>query len=142
MIVTAGHCVESQAECESKRFVFGYYMQDSNNLAPINTNQVFNCQRLLSNINRFPLDYAFIKLDRPVDATIGEPAPVFQDSVPVELNSPVVMMGFPSGLPLKVDAGGFVSDPRGTTPSITLELLSTPLVATLVRESSTAMENR
>ena len=116
VVVTAGHCVESQAECESKRFVFGYYMQDSENLAPINTNQVFTCQRLLSNINRFPLDYAFIQLDRAVDSSIGEPANVFQDSVPVELNSPLVMMGFPSGLPLKVDAGGFVSDPRGTTP--------------------------
>ena len=118
VIVTAGHCVESQAECDSKRFVFGYYMQDSNTLAPINTNQVFSCERLLSNINRFPLDYAFIKLDRAVDPSVGEPAPVTQTATPVLLNSPVVMMGFPSGLPLKVDAGGFVSDPRGASPPL------------------------
>ncbi len=115
IIVTAGHCVETQAECETKRFVFGYYMQNGTSLAPINSNQVFTCQRLLSNINTSALDYAFIQLDRPVDSSVGEPAQVTQSAEPLSLNDPLVMMGFPSGLPLKVDAGGFVSDPRGAT---------------------------
>ena len=61
------------------------------------------------------LDYAFIKLDRPVNPMFAEPAPITQSAEPLAQGAPLVMMGFPSGLPLKVDDGGFVSDPRGST---------------------------
>ena len=118
IIVTAGHCIESQAECETKSFVFGYLMDNADRLAAINREQVFSCQQLLSQINTPALDYAFVKLDRAVDPAIGEPSPVIQSTEPLSQGEPLVMMGFPSGLPLKVDNGGFVSDPRGATPPL------------------------
>lgn len=114
LIVTAGHCVETQAECESQKWVLGYLMEDESQLGPMNSADVFGCGQLVLSLNTNTLDYAFIRLDRAVDPLRGEPAPVSARVDALALGEPLVMMGFPSGLPLKVEAGGAVSDPRNT----------------------------
>ena len=72
LIVTAGHCIGSQAECLSQRFVLGYLMEEDG-LAPLSSSDVFYCLQLLVSYDDGEADYAFIKLDRPVPLTQGEP---------------------------------------------------------------------
>ena len=56
VIVTAGHCVELQAECETKRFVLGYHMESESDLAPLTAGDVFSCQQLILSVNTNALD--------------------------------------------------------------------------------------
>jgi len=114
LLVTAGHCLGSQQECQAQRFVLGYQME-LEGLAPLSSGDVFSCQQLVMTYDDGQVDYAFVKLDRPVPLTQGEPAPVRRAQLPLQEGDPLVMMGFPSGLPLKIDDGGFVSDPRALT---------------------------
>lgn len=111
LLVTAGHCIGSQAECRAQRFVLGYYMEQEG-LAPLSASDVFLCEELVLSYDDGEVDYAFIKLDRPVPITQGEPSPVRRTRLPLSEGDPLILMGFPSGLPLKIDDGGFVSDPR------------------------------
>ena len=111
LIVTAGHCITSQEDCLGQRFVLGYLME-ANGLAPLSSSDVFSCQQLILTYNDNEVDYAFVRLDRPVPNERGEPAPVSLSTLPLSQGEPLVMMGFPSGLPLKIEDGGFVSDPR------------------------------
>ncbi|MEE2644261.1 MAG: serine protease [Myxococcota bacterium] len=112
IVVTAGHCIESQRECENTTFVFGYYMDDPEDRAVIPAGQLYPCGELLLSVNNRRLDYAFIRLERPADPAHAEPAPVFREQVPLTRRDPLVMMGFPSGIPLKVDSGGYVVNAR------------------------------
>ena len=119
LIVTAGHCIETQDECESKRFVLGYAMNSEDELASLTSDQVFSCRQLVLSVNTNSLDYAFVRLDRAVNPMFAEPAPVTQSVEPLAQDEPIVMMGFPSGLPLKIDGGGFVNDPRADVSPLT-----------------------
>jgi para-nitrobenzyl esterase len=112
LLVTAGHCIESQQACERQVFVLGYEMDGPDTLAPITADQLYRCRRLVLSVNNNSLDFAFIQLDRPVSPLLAEPAPINLDPLPLPEGESLVMMGFPSGLPLKVDDGGRVSDPR------------------------------
>ena len=94
LIVTAGHCVGTQAECQSKRFILGYQMDSAEDLAPITSESVFSCSPLVLSVDTNGLDYAFIRLDRPVNPMLAEPAPIIQNSEPLDQNEPLVMMGF------------------------------------------------
>ena len=75
-------------------FVLGYHMEGPNSLAAISSDQVFSCQELILSVNTLALDYAFIKLDRAVDPSIGEPSAVMLSSEPLSVNDPLVMIGF------------------------------------------------
>ena len=112
LLVTAGHCIESQQACERQVFVLGYEMDGPDTLAPITADQLYRCRRLVLSVNNNSLDFAFIQLDRPVSPLLAEPAPINLDPLPLPEGESLVMMGFPSGLPLKIDDGGRVSDPR------------------------------
>lgn len=114
LLVTAGHCIRSQQSCLNQRFVLGYYME-ADGLATLTTEHIFSCLQLVATYDDGDVDYAFVKLNRPVPIELGEPAPVRLSSLPLQVGDPLVMMGFPSGLPLKIDDGGFVSDPREST---------------------------
>ncbi len=58
-------------------------------------------------------DFAIVRLDRPVVGHV--PAPVTTSDARLEMDQPVWMIGFGSGLPAKLDDGGRVNDPGDET---------------------------
>jgi V8-like Glu-specific endopeptidase len=117
LLLTAGHCVTSLRECQRYRFVFGYHWTDGGTLSRITTEDIFTCQSLV--VHRLSegqesLDYAILQLDRPATPR-RVPAPIRASVTPVAQGGSVTLIGFPSGLPAKVDSGGRVLDPRAET---------------------------
>ncbi len=106
LIMTAGHCVESLAQCNTTKFVFGYAMKSANE-APneVPASEVYGCKELVKQVYTNTVDYALIRLDRPVEG-----------HTPLEINrrgnvapgTDVGVIGHPSGLPTKVAFGGTV----------------------------------
>ena len=113
IVLTAGHCIQASS-CSQNAFVFDYYMTDASTLHTITADDVYPCQEVLARQqDNAGSDFSVVKLDRPV---VGRtPAPV-QLSPVVETNgSPLVINGYPTGLPLKIDNGGQVRDQRDAT---------------------------
>jgi hypothetical protein len=109
LIVTAGHCTEEENFCSGFRWIFGYELNPETKKAGIDVKaeDVYKCKKVISNALQVSvrLDYAIVQLDRPV--TNREPLE-FRFEGKVEDNTPLVIIGSPSGLPLKVAAGANV----------------------------------
>ncbi|MDH3201314.1 MAG: serine protease [Myxococcales bacterium] len=118
LVLTAGHCVRSQTDCESKSYVFDYYLDGPTQLARIEDEDVYRCNQIVLREETFgdslTPDFAVIQLDRPV-AGDHQPAPVRPATTPLVEQEPLTMIGFGSGLPAKIDSGGTVADPRTAT---------------------------
>jgi len=115
LVLTAGHCIRSQFECERKSYVFNYHLEGPTQLALIDDDDVYECEELVlrqevSGMSLTP-DYAVIRLDRAVSGG-HQPARVRPATTPLAQGEPVTMIGFGSGLPAKIDSGGSVADPR------------------------------
>jgi hypothetical protein len=108
LLVTAGHCLNGQRDCEDVVFVFGFRMLDAD--TPVLTfhgSQIFRCAEVIVRQVQMPnrIDWALVRLDRPVT-----------DRIPLELRrsgevadqQPIVVVGHPGGLPAKVAAGAEV----------------------------------
>lgn len=118
--VTAGHCIENVADCANTKIVFDYNAREDGSVptsAP--EKNVYSCKSIVSQaLNttdivyegetyQVPnLDYAVIKLDRPV--TGREPAKV-RASGQEEVGQGLIMIGGPLGLATKVDDGAEVA---------------------------------
>lgn len=103
VLVTAGHCVQNQNECDRYSWVFGF----EKGVSKVDSENVYKCSSIISrdlddNTNA---DYAVIKLERVVT---GRKALSFRSSGKVSNNSPIVVIGHPSGLPMKVASGANV----------------------------------
>lgn len=112
-IVTAGHCVLDQEICEKTKFVFDYMAtKPGQSKYKVPTSSVYECKKLVKSVynNYFGEDgndYAVIELDREV--TDRQPLK-FRKSGRISSGDEVALLGYPSGLPLKIAAGGFVND--------------------------------
>lgn len=105
LIVTAGHCVSSQSECDNTVFVFDYAVQQPG-VYPLNVanDQVFGCKRLVSQ-KYGAHDYALIEVDRDVSGRI--PFQIRRQGQPA-IGENLTMIGHPAGLPSKISDGGAV----------------------------------
>lgn len=117
IVVTAGHCVETTSGCLNTRLVFDYLYTADGVLAPLEADDVYSCVEVLARQDGV-LDYAYLRLDR---AVVGHtPAPLSTGLGTTCRNvvdaQSVTVLGFGSGLPLKIDSGGTVTNPsaRGT----------------------------
>jgi V8-like Glu-specific endopeptidase len=111
LVLTAGHCVTNAADCAAYQFVFHFYEVDAGQLATITSNDVYNCTRLVVQKNRSsaPLyDYAIVQLDRPATPshTVAAVAP---DRTYVTAGEPLLLIGYPMGIPGKTDRGQVIS---------------------------------
>ncbi|MEM9071671.1 MAG: serine protease [Myxococcota bacterium] len=111
LVLTAGHCVEDTFECAETRFVFDYFYEADGRLATIESSDVYRCGELVVSVDDGSLDYAVVRLDRPVDAA-RRPAAVRMGDMALPVDTDLVVMGFGSGLPLKIDDGGKVLAPN------------------------------
>jgi len=120
LVLTAGHCVDSAAACQELAFVFDYRYETDGTLATIEHDDVYYCERVVAqaldeSTNR---DFGIVQLDRPV---VGrDPAPVRLESSALAASTPVSVIGFGTGLPLKYDAGGAVLEPRASSLDVFL----------------------
>jgi len=119
LVLTAGHCPFMIA-CDSMQLVIGYHYEDEGLLAPLDSDDVYECGEVLASERSQPsaderLDYAWIRLDRDVDDWVGPQIAVRDEAQLLDRNEPLAMFGFPNGTPLKVDQGAAVADPRPET---------------------------
>ena len=107
-IVTAGHCVQSQNDCDSRSWVFDYKVdREDDSQVIVDKEQVYKCSKIISQELDFnsEVDYAVIKLDRKVE----DRAPLkFRTKGKVVVGDSLVVIGHPSGLPTKIADGANV----------------------------------
>lgn len=107
-IVTAGHCMAAPEDCTDSKWVFDYKIEvpgvDS---VTLQKNNIYSCKRILKQVldRTTQNDFAVIELDRAVTDRVPLK---LRESGKVEVGTPLVVIGYPSGLPLKVAGGANV----------------------------------
>ncbi|WP_417336760.1 trypsin-like serine peptidase [Halobacteriovorax marinus] len=100
ILVTAGHCVESQSDCSNYKWVFGF----KKGVSKLSDDQIYSCKSIISQqlSSSTKADFAVLELDRAV----VDAAPLtYRASGSVSVGDPITVMGHPSGLPMKVAPG-------------------------------------
>ncbi|MDZ4675920.1 MAG: trypsin-like peptidase domain-containing protein [Oligoflexia bacterium] len=107
LVLTAGHCISSSADCTNTKFVFGFGVyQKGVNPSQVPTSEVYGCGQIIhTERNDRGADFAVIKLDRPV--ANHPPLPVRAQGG-VGSGDDILVIGYPVGLPTKVAAGAKV----------------------------------
>ncbi len=108
LLVTAGHCVRTQADCNAYRWVFDYGVEvNGESAAKVPASSVYKCKEIISrNLNRSTKDdFALLRLEKAV--TDREPLQVRTEGK-IPNRTAIVVIGHPTGLPTKVAAGANV----------------------------------
>lgn len=101
-VVTAGHCVYSFSDCNDNKWVSDYALTDSqNNHVESSPSQIYSCKNIVHTTlsNRAKEDWAVIELDREVKDR--RPLVLSERGKPM-IGDALLILGHPSGLPLKV----------------------------------------
>jgi V8-like Glu-specific endopeptidase len=119
VVATASHCLatgpDGSAACSEDRYVLGYGITEPGVPIAIAASDVFECKRVLGRA-RTPreslcrYDIVLVELDRGAVASI----PAVLRSLPAEAGEALAVIGFPAGLPVKIDEGASVVDARST----------------------------
>lgn len=110
IVVTAGHCIRSQYNCELAQFVFNYSYEDEfANPTQVSAEDVYNCDQVIHTQHNSVSgsDFAIIRLDRPV---AGRAPMELRKQGRITAEDKLSVIGFPSGLPLKFADSGQVRD--------------------------------
>lgn len=100
IVVTAGHCIKNQIDCDRFYFVQGFNQQYEDQVDyQFNRSQLYNCKQIIERHQSQMLDYAVIRLDRAVPHVIPFK---FRKKGKVKKKTPVIIIGQPSGLPTKI----------------------------------------
>lgn len=108
LLISAGHCITNQDDCDSHSWVFDYALKEKNsNPILVSKQNVYHCSKIISRVkDDITLnDYSLIQLDRDVENR--EPLN-YRVKGKIELNQEVLVIGNPSGLPTKIADGAFV----------------------------------
>lgn len=107
-LVTAGHCIRSQFDCDKYSWVFDYKVDfPTQSEMIIDKSSVYSCKKLVKQEldSASGIDYAVIELDK----VVTDRAPLkFRTEGSVQVGDPLVVIGHPSGLPTKVADGANV----------------------------------
>ena len=138
LLLTAGHCVDSQAACSNSVWVFGYAVEGEEQRGQwhddfffVDREQLYGCKEIVaksyrnrsflnglrflgplvaSGDNLFDRDYALVRLEREVKGR--RPISLRTMGQPA-LDQGVFVIGHPRGLPLKISSLGEVVQDRG-----------------------------
>jgi V8-like Glu-specific endopeptidase len=109
VLVTAGHCVTNQYDCQNYSWVFDYVKGTEK----IKGQNVYKCKSIISRKQTLGIfatkDYAVIKLDRVAE---NRTPLKFRTKGSVKKGTELVVIGHPSGLPLKIADGAEVIKKR------------------------------
>lgn len=106
IMVTAGHCILDQNDCSSSQWLFDYTRKEASDKQFKISNTV-GCKEIISRkfIKEEGVDFAIIRLSRK----IKDRTPLrFRTNGEIEKDTPVVMIGHPLGLPMKLTKGANV----------------------------------
>ncbi|MEZ4814278.1 MAG: serine protease [Bdellovibrionota bacterium] len=101
LLVTAGHCMKSQSDCEQNLWIFGFV----DGVSEVKNADVYSCKEIVSQELSSVNDFAVVRLDRTVEGR--EPLTLRKEGA-VSEDTTLAVIGHPSGLPLKIDDGGKV----------------------------------
>jgi hypothetical protein len=115
LLLTAGHCLRSGDACADYAYASRYLLADDGSWQGLATDRWLSCERLLilrreDDADGVRRDYALVQL-RADDAGHAENEPESKLELrwtPPVLSEPVVLIGHPMGLPMKIDRGGQV----------------------------------
>lgn len=109
LLVTAGHCIESEADCRDYSWVFSFNtktIHETNDVS-VPTSEVYSCKSIITRKLEGDADYALIRLDRKVEG--HEPLPI-RKTGSVKVGDSLIAIGHPSGLPTIVTPGAKVRE--------------------------------
>lgn len=100
LILTAGHCVKDKYECKKNTWVLDFdselNFKAPNSDITFEYTKSFTCAELISSVTNDKLDFALIRLDRPI--TDRQPLKI-RKTGKVSNKEPLVMIGHPLGMP-------------------------------------------
>lgn len=109
-LVTAGHCYISdftnpEKKCAESSWVFdrAMYAPDARPDKNVSIADIYGCKQVIATQRNGDIDFAVIKLDRPV---VGRPPLNFRVAGKVPDQARLVVIGHPSGIPTKVSGEG------------------------------------
>jgi hypothetical protein len=110
VIATAGHCVTNARDCATIAFAFGYRMTDARTASTaFPARDVYFCRALLGREEANGSDWALVRVDRAA----ADRAPLaLRRSGVVPNGEGLVVLGHPSGIPLKVARNATVRNNR------------------------------
>ncbi len=111
-LVTAGHCIRKNSDCEGWRWVFDYQTGPNYKIGKtlrVGNDKIYRCKQIIASELNDYTDFAVIKLDRPV--LDRKPLRIRKEGH-VTKNDKLTLIGFPSGLPLKVAPNANVLAPN------------------------------
>jgi V8-like Glu-specific endopeptidase len=105
LLVTAGHCVESNLDCDYNFWVFDYVEGST----AVTSGNVYQCDEVVSQAldEETGMDYAVVRLNRKV---VGRSPLKFRLGDKVANSQSLVVIGHPSGLPQKIADDANVRD--------------------------------
>lgn len=125
-LVTAGHCLldydgdeqnKVTSACSKNYWMFDYqYKNGSINLKNISQDNVYSCEKVLRAVLNETDDYAIVKLDRKV---VGRKGLKLNTDKRLRTNTPIFVIGAPSGIPLKYAGGAQVTSNTPTEYFVT-----------------------
>lgn len=106
VIVTAGHCGETEAEIQDTAYVFGFRAGSATDsgTTKFSADQVYFGKQLIAHDLSPAGDFAVIRVDRKISAAGAVPVKV-RSSGSVSEGNNVGVIGYPSGLPVKIAFG-------------------------------------
>jgi hypothetical protein len=132
LVMTAGHCINTQHDCDAMRIVFDFNIRSRGGAATtiVPASSVYLCKSIVSSRNEEinpgaasqaekTLDYAIIRLDRKV--TGRKPLSINRKGG-LAAGSPLFSIGHPAGLPAKIADGAEVMDIRQGAPCFVANL--------------------
>lgn len=108
LLVTAGHCIRSEYDCNNYVWVFDYsYEPGSPYNYVVGKDSVYKCKKIVEqNLDYYTQeDYALIQLEKVV---VDRKPLSFRNNGKIEDRTHLVVIGHPTGLPTKVAGGAYV----------------------------------
>jgi V8-like Glu-specific endopeptidase len=110
VLMTAGHCLKTAEDCSEFLWAFDYKLKAAGDLSYIKipATSVYSCKKVLAQKYEYyeGMDYALIQLDRNVS---DRPVLELDFHSQYVIGSPLFVLGYPSGLPLKLSDSGIIT---------------------------------
>lgn len=114
LVMTAGHCIKDESDCSDTKFVFGFGLKAGGaQPSSAQPSEVYSCKKIVKrylneDYGTLGPDYALVELDRPAE---GKTPLAVSRGEDLKKGDAIVVIGHPSGLPVKVAGGATVRDP-------------------------------
>ena len=109
LLVTAGHCMRSESDCQNNKWVFDYRQDilSKGKEVYVSVANMYGCKKIVQQVldSKTKNDFALIQLDREVEDR--EPL-TFRIDDKIADDASLVVIGHPSGLPTKIADGAKV----------------------------------